>query len=60
LSDSRALEISDFEGDSSARSLALGARAFVSKPARIESRESAWQHLRENLLTKVKLHAGLT
>jgi two-component system, chemotaxis family, protein-glutamate methylesterase/glutaminase len=48
--------LSPNDGDGPARALALGARAFVPKPVHIESRESAWEHLRENLLTKVKLH----
>jgi two-component system chemotaxis response regulator CheB len=49
--------LSPNDGEAATRALELGARAFVSKPAHIESRESAWQHLRENLLTKVKLHS---
>jgi two-component system chemotaxis response regulator CheB len=36
------------------RTTALGARAFVRKPRQVEDRESAWQHLRDNLLRTVK------
>jgi two-component system chemotaxis response regulator CheB len=40
------------------RTTALGARAFVRKPGNIASRESAWQHLRENLLWTVREHCA--
>lgn len=42
------------------KALSLGASDFVAKPANMESQESAWKHLRENLLSKVKLHSERT
>jgi two-component system chemotaxis response regulator CheB len=38
------------------KAFSLGARAFIPKPENMENQESAWQHLRENLLRKVKLY----
>jgi len=39
------------------KALSLGASDFVAKPANLDNQESAWQYLRENLLSKVKLHS---
>lgn len=39
------------------RAFELGARDFVRKPENVDNRNSAWQHLRENLLNKVKEHS---
>jgi two-component system chemotaxis response regulator CheB len=38
------------------RARVLGARDFVPKPGNIESSESFWQHLCDNLLAKAKMH----
>jgi two-component system chemotaxis response regulator CheB len=38
-----------------AKAFSLGASEFIPKPESKENQESAWQHLRENLLRKVKL-----
>ena len=43
-----------------AKAITLGASDFVPKPANMENQESAWQHLREELLAKVKSHAERT
>jgi len=42
------------------KALSLGACDFVPKPGNLENQESAWQYLRENLLSKVKLHTKRT